>query len=487
MADEHTLDEQNVAGVSVGFWNPLREDGAGRTRRVNNMGDLLGPLVTQLALAHSGWVDPVASAEPPRRLLTIGSIAHFARSGDVMWGTGVNGKALAHTPRKIEVDIRAVRGPWTAAELTHRGYHVPPVFGDPALLLGSLMPEIPRLPGWEGLRLVVPNFNSFSEYRDQAETLAQRGLTLLSPEMPLFLVLSAIAHAEFVVGSSLHAVILADAYGVPARIIRSGAEPEFKYYDYLLGSGRTRPRLARDVSEALDLGAHEKPEFDAPALTDAFPRDLWDPGHPLAGGSHVFSIAPEALSLWRERATRRATREELAARVEGLVRDAAAQDGAPFGGRNAIADVRRIALPDVHLDLGGLGAEDVDAATPSARMRDARVLSRDLLLGVSLVHDSAIDWPELIELHLEDRENSRRVDRVWHLFEQQRGQWRLDLDFLVPLEELADGAQWRAFVRIDGELVPVTDGVPVPLSSAHAPSDAGEPVLLSPGALTGVR
>ncbi len=281
MKDSESLKSHWIYGVEVGFWNPDRATNSNRAYPVDNMGDLLGPLIVQLMLASRGITpnNPVPDNSNPattKRLLTVGSIAHFAERNDVLWGTGINGKALARSPHGLELDIRAVRGPWTAAELTHHGYDVPTTYGDPALLLRDLMPAIPRYRELCGRRLIVPNFNSTPDYLQRVQEFERQGLTVLSPQTPLFIALSAIAHAEFVIGSSLHAIAIADAYGVPARIVASDTEPAFKYVDYLLGSGRYQTVMAKGVMEALDLGGHESAQTDNAALLEAFPWDLWD-------------------------------------------------------------------------------------------------------------------------------------------------------------------------------------------------------------------
>jgi pyruvyltransferase len=261
--------------VQVFNWNPRRSRlphaltkrlpfGVGR--RINNFGDLLGPiLVTRILAMHQ--VDP-RMAFSDRRLLTVGSVLHFARDHDVIWGTGVNGKKDQFDYTFRTLDVRAVRGPRTRDFLVGRGIEVPPVFGDPVLLLPHLMPE---LKAWSHTKrhpfTVVPNFNDFSAY--------DRMPALLDPRSPVGACLQRIAHSEFVVGSSLHAIVVAESLGIPARLISSSTEDAFKYDDYYLGTGRPGVEAARTVEEAVRMGGASEPTFDATLLLDAFPLDLW--------------------------------------------------------------------------------------------------------------------------------------------------------------------------------------------------------------------
>ena len=255
------LELVDVAGVDVAAWNPVRATGRrGRpslvSRPVGNFGDLLGPLIVRELVAQLG----LGPATRRRRLLAIGSVLHFARPGDVVWGAGRNAKA---GPPPDGLDVRAVRGPRTA-----RGYPGVVAGGDPALLLGGLRPDLLVEPARRRGVTVMPNLNELVDVRDR------RGI--LSPRAPLARVLRTIAGSSLVVGSSLHAVIVAEALGVPARAVRATAEPPFKYEDYYLGTGRDPDDVvAGSVDEARERGGAAAPVWDPRPLLGAFPVELW--------------------------------------------------------------------------------------------------------------------------------------------------------------------------------------------------------------------
>lgn len=259
-----------VDGVPVVHWNP-REHTFARLvpwgRRRNNFGDLLGPEIVQRLVPGD-----VRSSRSSRRLLAVGSILHFARDSDVIWGTGRNGKISENWHRFSTLDVRAVRGPLTADFLRKRGVAVPEVFGDPGLLVPVLFPS---LLGRDKRRevLILPNLHDVVSVPDKLRHL------MVEPMAPWFSVLEAIAESEYVVGSSLHGKIIADALGIPAQLIR-GQETEstFKYDDYFAGVGHTSSRFASNYAEALrwspealDVRAYWNPDD----LLDAFPADLW--------------------------------------------------------------------------------------------------------------------------------------------------------------------------------------------------------------------
>lgn len=265
---------QAIAGVRVVSWNP-RQPLVGRRLhlggRIQNFGDLLGPLLVDRIVHRSGI--PNRRTRPRQSLLTIGSILHFAQSGDVIWGSGVNGKISSDQHQFTNLDVRAVRGPLTRDFLLERGISCPSVYGDPALLVGTLFPELLEATKKKKReRLIVPNLHDFPDVR-----LAY-GEIVLNPCSGLDSCLSAIASSELVVGSSLHGVIVAEALGIPAKLVASSTEAPFKYQDYFLGSGRSSVACYGTVDEALDpqSPALPAPTFDVQRLTEAFPWDLWN-------------------------------------------------------------------------------------------------------------------------------------------------------------------------------------------------------------------
>ncbi|KQO99448.1 glycosyltransferase [Leifsonia sp. Leaf264] len=281
--------EELVNGVTTVRWNPVRradpgsdegaEEGAGDAahvpphgRAVANFGDLLGPLLVERL--SSGIVDP--DPVQRRRVLSVGSVLHFARHGDIVWGTGVNGKVVdQHLPTTL--DVRAVRGPLTRGVLLAHGIETPPVYGDPVLLLPRLWPELLDSTRLKTRELsVVPNLNELDRFGTGSE--------VLSPLRDPWVVIRDLAASEFVTGTSLHALVIADALGIPCRPIVPATEDPFKYIDYYAGTGRTGIRFATSPAEALELGAIDAPEVDLDRLLVAFPGDAWGATPDAPGG-----------------------------------------------------------------------------------------------------------------------------------------------------------------------------------------------------------
>lgn len=244
---------------------PLRDRFIGP--RTNNFGDLLGPLLVEAFCDREGLGQEAPAR--PGRLITVGSVMHVARDGDVVWGTGVNPSVRTARHRFSALDVRAVRGPRTRAFLTERGHEVPAVYGDPALLLPDLFPVLARWSATKAHTLtVIPNLYDWKLLKGHPRAV--------SPRSAVWHVLRSIAQSERVVASSLHGIVVAEALGIPATLL-SGHERPFKYLDYYEGTGRPMPTPAATLDEALRHPA-EAPDlsaWDRSALYQAFPTDLW--------------------------------------------------------------------------------------------------------------------------------------------------------------------------------------------------------------------
>lgn len=259
-AKEEAADAYGYPHVDLFFWKP--------EGRQLNFGDHLARVVVTKLLASHGHLLEEETAES-HRLFAVGSVLHFAQDGDVVWGSGVNGKIEPAQHRFRTLDVRAVRGPLTREFLMARGIAVPEVYGDPALLLPTLFPERfarhVRSP-----YVVVPNLH------DLKLAQAAHMRHIVSPMWSWNRCVAAILEGELVISSSLHGIIIAEAYGIPARYLRlSDTENIFKYNDYMLGTGRGAIEPAASVEEALEMGGMPPPVFDPEALLAAFPLDLW--------------------------------------------------------------------------------------------------------------------------------------------------------------------------------------------------------------------
>jgi pyruvyltransferase len=212
-----------------------------------------------------------------KKLLAIGSIFQFAQNRDVIWGTGIHGKHLNRKDYSFEeLDVRAVRGPLTKQFLIdHFGIACPEVYGDPALLTPYFFPEFKRKNPTIDY-LIIPH------YREAALFPKEFYPNVVYPTDPMEEVIEKILDAKLVISSALHGIIVAEAFGIPARMLRvTEREPMFKYLDYYYGTGRFDFTFATSIEEALALGGEAPFECDLQKLYETFPFDYWPELEPI--------------------------------------------------------------------------------------------------------------------------------------------------------------------------------------------------------------
>lgn len=252
--------------ISVSSWRPEGENYV-------NFGDELACVIVDLMLARKGatLLDAVPRARP---LLTVGSALHRGDDDTVVWGTGLHGASLAHDHKYRSLDVRAVRGPLTAKFLNKRGIVVPEIYGDPALLL-------PRLDGGRFQKRsryeigIVPNLHDMSFIKASSFESRYPMIKIIDPRRAWNLVIQDILDLQFVLASSLHGLVIADAYGIPNRYVRlTEREDILKYHDYYLGTGRILA-ISWSIEEARASDPALAICFDADKLMESFPYDLW--------------------------------------------------------------------------------------------------------------------------------------------------------------------------------------------------------------------
>jgi pyruvyltransferase len=238
--------------------------------RKPNVGDLLSKVTFDYLLKYNGIKS--LKAKRTTRITFIGSVIQFLTADAVVYGSGFLFDYVAEqfAKKKLKLDIRAVRGPLTRAKLEEIGYTAPKVYGDPAILLPVFY--TPAVAVEKRDFLVIPHWKTVDKY-------IKMGYPVLSPlteDWKNFI--DEIASAKVIISSSLHGIIIAEAYGVPAILLDEVEKNNlFKYEDYFLSTGRKEFAKAKTVEEGLGLPLPSLPDL-APLkkeLLDAFPIDIF--------------------------------------------------------------------------------------------------------------------------------------------------------------------------------------------------------------------
>lgn len=210
------------------------------------------------------------------KLLGIDSTLVMSRNNDVLWGTGMNGKRM--DPKSYQfsnLDIRSVRGPLTR-EFIRKNFSIdcPKIYGDPALLFPFLFPEYKKKKKPKNAYIIIPHYSEIHRFPKKLYPNA------VYPTENWKHIIKKILNSEFVISGALHGIVIAEAYGIPARYIRTNdSEPLFKYEDYYLGTGRSGANYATTVEEALRMGGEEPYECNLRDLYDSFPFEYYPNGN----------------------------------------------------------------------------------------------------------------------------------------------------------------------------------------------------------------
>ncbi|MEH6645994.1 polysaccharide pyruvyl transferase family protein [Sulfitobacter sp.] len=217
-------------------------------KAVPNFGDAINPLV----VGHvSGR--PVTHIGPRRAdMFAIGSMLQVVKRSFkepresaekvCVWGTGLLNPVFGHNFLK-QVDLALVRGPITAALLKCEMKQ----FGDPGLLINDVLP-------FDGARQdrigIVPHFTLMEDRDLLAFVVSDPAYILIDPRGDPAQVCHAIASCSHVFASSLHGLIVADAYGVPNTWIEPEGQSWLKYLDYAASVGRRDMIAPQSLDEA---------------------------------------------------------------------------------------------------------------------------------------------------------------------------------------------------------------------------------------------
>jgi pyruvyltransferase len=237
-----------------------------RFNKIDNVGDLLSPIVVDMVKEHLNLVN---QKHVTKRMFAIGSVITAAKSDMVVWGSGVHYEDSIIP--KFDLDIRAVRGPLSREKLIQNGFKCPEYFGDPALLLPLFYkPNTEKQYEYT----IIPHFFKDDEINDKYK---ENQITTLTSDWKGFI--DRIASSKYIISGSLHGIIIAEAYGVPAILIDLLDGDMFKYKDYYYSTGRKDIIVAKSVEDALEdkksmpaIGNLEKLQKD---LIQSFPKDLW--------------------------------------------------------------------------------------------------------------------------------------------------------------------------------------------------------------------
>lgn len=165
------------------------------------------------------WFSPI--------YVTIGSIIHNVNHKCIVWGSGIINQELIIK----KAVFLAVRGPQTRKYLINLGFDVPEVYGDPALLLPRYFnPKVEKKYKYG----IVPHYNDFKIVQHWFKNRADiHIIDLMTNDIESKTI--EFLQCEKIISSSLHGIIIAHAYEIPAvwqKFSNKVFGDDIKYQDY---------------------------------------------------------------------------------------------------------------------------------------------------------------------------------------------------------------------------------------------------------------
>ena len=242
-----------------------------------NIGDILSKYIVEKVSKRQVVYTPF---ENPTKLCAIGSIIsdRTLKSGGTFWGSGMHcARVSIYNPH---VKILAVRGPLTRESLLKVGYSCPEIYGDPALLL----PDFYKSESKPKYKIGV-----IAHWRHRQKIQCKEGvlfIDILREKSSMTSFIDDICQCEMILSSSLHGIIIANAYGIPARwFMMEGfpleGDPYKKFTDYFMSVRmpvQTPLMIAENAiidektSAGIDKTVHI--DLDTKPLIEAFPYDI---------------------------------------------------------------------------------------------------------------------------------------------------------------------------------------------------------------------
>lgn len=263
-----------------------------------NFGDELSPYLVEKI---TGKKVQYAGQKELNKLTAIGSIIDFNNiySRSHIWGSGMLTKDFINPYRMLPLNkifrksyyrskVYATRGPLTKRALEKLGFKCPEVFGDPAILL----PQFYQAKELKKYKYGIILHQTHSEFvpKDK-DILENENIRYISinregrQEIEEFV--DEVCSCDFIFSTSLHGVVVAQAYGIPAQWLKLKSldihkDDAFKFHDYFLGANQEiQNPLVIDSLDVKTIESMRSFPFKEPAniksrkeLLEVFPENI---------------------------------------------------------------------------------------------------------------------------------------------------------------------------------------------------------------------
>lgn len=222
-----------------------------------NWGDYINPfLVEKLTGKKVVSYKRIYNIKNRRKLYGVGSILHHpGLENSIVWGSG-----FIYPPKKLygsPSKILALRGKKSAKIFENFGVPHNHIYGDPALLFPTFYKPVKELKYKIG---IIPHYSELKAFENNLKLSNNKEVKVISPMVPgneVYKIIDQIKECEIIISSSLHGLILADAYQVPSLRFNFSNKlvgGDFKFNDYYSGVGlNSHETIQIDEIDKLDF------------------------------------------------------------------------------------------------------------------------------------------------------------------------------------------------------------------------------------------
>lgn len=241
-----------------------------------NIGDSVVPwLIKNITSKDYEYSNPLE--RKGMHLLSIGSILQSATKDCIVWGSGFIAANSSYKSRPISMSC--VRGPLTAKRIRYLGGIEPVVYCDPGLIIPHyLVPG--TIIGNNKIGLILHYADK--KWTHQIEIAKDTNVELIDVETSnIQLFVEQILQCDYIISSSLHGVIISEAFGVPAiwgKCANDVYGNDFKFHDYYNSTDRQVEPLnllkatAKDILSPKIISSKQLRDLANVALS-VFPSD----------------------------------------------------------------------------------------------------------------------------------------------------------------------------------------------------------------------
>lgn len=207
-----------------------------------NLGDIVGSYILEQYNYRLEWANyDVADT------ICVGSIAHMGTAGCRILGAGISNRTARVNPESNWV---WVRGPITRQRVLEMGGTCPEIYGDPALLLPRFIEPV------KNKKYKIAILSHYIDYKTIKNLYPEIHVINMQTEN-MISTIEEITECEKVISSSLHGIIIANAYGIPAAWAKFNplTGDDTKFYDY-----------AKSGNTEISVSTVEDPLFICPEI-----------------------------------------------------------------------------------------------------------------------------------------------------------------------------------------------------------------------------